>query len=573
MSLRSLLLFLVMATVGWLSGGNSGKPAIPDAQPETSRSVRPERVLPGRLGETAKRLAPIHAAGSPEDKMRATIELANSLPVSDIAAWLEGGWFNLREGMNFTLFTNILTERWQNEDPEGLILWAIEQHSDSADSLRSAWAESDPERLLALFKERRNDDEEIEMLVEIAGFHPDLALRRFQEMIDSGLAVPASELMEQLAKTSPAALEAILDSLPSGVRFDAERFLIAGKMRTSFTSELHKLWDRPDGLVLLDYILSLDDPEESDFGSFSSKLLAELANFPDSWRRSLVNSGGYFINRTSALQWLSADLEGHGFGAEEALKIRIVALDSMVYRDPEETLKRMASLNIPTDDREPLIKRAFRDAARIGTEEAQSLFALLTTDEDRETARQITAPPVSIPFGPKIEIDTPAKWLAAMEGRSEHEKRNWSLSRMWTPEDLSVLKRQFNTLPVERKLNLAPKMLDSASPLRAEATAFLIRQPWDAKQIQETYSFQQPQKASSEDLKVEIASDYIVSLAEDNPESAGQWITQLPDGQPKLWAAKHLHILWADYDPAAADRWMKSLPTTMQNQVKLLGTK
>ena len=45
---------------------------------------------------------PIRGAASPEARMRATLDLANSLPPSEFAAWLDGGFFTLREGAALT---------------------------------------------------------------------------------------------------------------------------------------------------------------------------------------------------------------------------------------------------------------------------------------------------------------------------------------------------------------------------------------------------------------------------------------------------------------------------------------
>ena len=99
MKTAAAAVFLVTAVLGW---NLAERPAVPEsAAPAPDGAVskaskRTERGsgrygTPGHVREAMKR---IREAGSTEARMRATIELAGSLPASEIGDWLDGRWFD-----------------------------------------------------------------------------------------------------------------------------------------------------------------------------------------------------------------------------------------------------------------------------------------------------------------------------------------------------------------------------------------------------------------------------------------------------------------------------------------------
>src|SRR5688572_15535271 len=106
----SLLGFSAMALAGWSLGAKrSPETAAPPAPARsetrahgTSRSARSSAAA-----EAKRKLDVIKRAGSSEERLRATYELAMNLPVSQIQAWLEGRLFDLG-GYELTLFNKIL---------------------------------------------------------------------------------------------------------------------------------------------------------------------------------------------------------------------------------------------------------------------------------------------------------------------------------------------------------------------------------------------------------------------------------------------------------------------------------
>ncbi|MEO5915269.1 MAG: hypothetical protein ABIS50_13625 [Luteolibacter sp.] len=567
------LSFIGLFVVGWSLGGNSGKSSVVEIAPPSlpPRSERHSRTRSGPAGEAAQRLDAIRAIRNPAERLRATIDLASTIPPADFAAWLDGGWFTLREGMDSVLFNSILMERWQQADPEAFIVWGTQNGSGEAYTLLASWAEHEPQRVLDLFKRHPNDHDEMRALSEIAEKNPDLALRRLQEMITAGIGPNgtsyAEELTRELAKQSPAALEAALDSLPGKIKLQAERFLIGGKMKTDYAGELRKLWDRPDGLKLMDSILRDDD-------SLRSKLADELADFPSAWRKSLVSNSADFIDGKSAEKWLKADLEGCGFTAEEQQKIHFKALVSMVSEDPEAVLRQMTGFNLPAEDQQALIRNVFNYRNKEEPEKNEALIALLGSDEDRETARKLMEPEED---SPEIPIENPTEWLekvAALDPEKDPTYKYLSMLGKWDADKLAALSTQFNSMPDSKKRVLAQAIVGNSYlsdhlAIKAEAVRYLVANPLKTTADSSITIDEDRQKLNG----IRLASQYVEEMAQTDPEGTGQWIQSLPAGDAKLWAAKNLQSLWSVYDPEAAKQWFNSLPANIRSQVQSLVSK
>ncbi|RYD49657.1 MAG: hypothetical protein EOP85_01205, partial [Verrucomicrobiaceae bacterium] len=121
-----ILGFLAMTAIGWAISQS-----IPPPSPATrdlaitgkidrkrSAGSRSERDL------AAAQVGAIRSKGSPEERLRSTIALANSIPASEFAVWTEGDRFDFREGPELSIFRMIIFERWIKEAPETLIPWA-----------------------------------------------------------------------------------------------------------------------------------------------------------------------------------------------------------------------------------------------------------------------------------------------------------------------------------------------------------------------------------------------------------------------------------------------------------------
>ena len=102
-------------------------------------------------------------------------------------------------------------------------------------------------------------------------------------------------------------------------------------------------------------------------------------------------------------------------------------------------------------------------------------------------------------------------------------------------------------------------------PLRGEVLAYLVAHRPERAVSTNSYG---PDEGPGSSQAAELATSYVVNLGKENPEKAGGWIEALPDGEAKWYAARNLQSVWSLYDPAAAERWLKSLPAATRENVK-----
>ena len=545
--------FLAMALVGWsLTGSEPPPPTAAGAAPAATRAeraARPSR-LTGPSAIAARRVAAIRAEGTPEDRLRATIDLASALPPSEFAAWLDGGWFTLRGGAELTIFTRILQERWAAEDPEGLLARSFKVKTENAPAILTSLAEKDPQRVLDFFKQQAGEDGSIRALAGIAGTHPDLALRCLREMAGTPISQNdlgiVSALLGTIARKSPATVEAALASLPPAMRTRAEMALCDQRLATSFSTEIRALWDRPDGLK----IFSRQDRDTA------SKIFDELANLPPAWRASIATNPSNVINEANAGKWLATDLTAFGFGAAQQKHIRQQALAELADKQPELAVRSMAGMELEPHQRKSIISNLI-SSARGDAEKMEAVIAMLDTDADRNAGREMATAYRDAAQEKKIE--TPAAWLAKIAGGNPEQSgyRMISMLENWDPEKISGLNSQFASMPAGEKQKVAQALLrmgqsfsSGTTPVSGTAIRYLLENP---------LALEDSQQRGNAD-PIQGAAQYAVQMAVRDPIAASEWVASLPPGEGRLWAQKNVEINWRQHDPKAAELWLKTLP-------------
>jgi hypothetical protein len=559
--------FLAMAVLGWKIAGQPQ--AVPAAQVEQPGNAAKTKERPDRSSRRGgapeavrQRMAGLRAIGSTGDRMRATIELANTLPASEIGAWLDGRWFDTGRGFDVTLFNKILKERWEREDPEGLVLWSLKNNSSQASSTLAKWAETDPQRVFSFFKEHPNRDLELQTLSVIAKKNPAMALQALKDMKPVGNSRSGmssyylTQLVQQLAETSPAALESAIDSLPASMQTTAESALIGQKLKTSFTAEIEKLWARPDGWKIFEAALNNSN-------GMGEQIFAHLANMPAAWRASIASNSYSMIGDSDPEKWAKADLEGMGFTAEQASGIHAMALTKFGYKNPEAALKLMAGMELSDNNRQNMLGNVFRNF-RGGAEKAEALLALLGSEEDKQAARSAMAQNSNASVS---KVETPDDWLEKIGTTDPFSGGTYlylSMLRQWDQQKITDLGSKFQSMPDEQKQQVALILTrnssseDKLKPLQADALRYLIANPVEPKEGQ------QNQQSRTTDQ----ASEFAVNWAKSDPAAAGDWVRSLPAGEARQWAQKNLAANWAQYDPEATEQWINSLPAEDRPPVK-----
>jgi hypothetical protein len=545
-----VLVFLITAGVGWNLFVPGSAPAV-DRSPETpdvKRAARPVRTARSIAEEAAAgRIRAIRAMADPEARMLATLALADSLDPAEFAAWMDGGWFDLRGGPELMMFSKILMDRWLQEDPEGLITWGEKNGSGAGEAVMNEWALRDPQRLLAWFRNHPNDQQEIRMLGEIASHSPELALQRMREMSDAGVGQMAMqncrELMDTLAEKCPAELEAMVDSLSPLFKIQVETALSGARMEASFSEEIRNLWDREDGWRIFSGLSSRID--------LGTQVLGELGNLPEEWRKQLAENVYQFIATPNAVQWLDADLEGAGFSEGEIRMIRFSAISNLPAKDPARVIQEMGSMETSSGERKMLLEHVFL----AGDLEVVKELVSQLPEAEQKTAVSLME---SREAGPTMKVEestTPAELLESI--CSEEGGTSFPPLENWDRAKIEALAAGFKNLPDDRKAQAAaiiianPDSRRAPGPLRGEALRYLAEHPASA-------ASKWGERFESLTAQVSV---HATDVLEEDPEQASSWVASLPAGEARSWAQMNVLKRWSQYDPDAAAVWKASLST------------
>jgi hypothetical protein len=563
--------FFAMTLVGWKMADQPQRQVTVHEEKTARAANRPERHVrkSGPSDAVRQRVAAIRAISSPDQRMRATIEFANSLPASEIGAWIDGRWFNTGGGFDLTLFNKILTERWKKEDPDGMLAWNLKNNTGRTSELLASLADSDPQKLLDFFKEHPNKDQQLQALAQIAKKNPAFALQCLRDLppgasSEDGMSGYYNrQVLAELAKSSPAALEAALATLSPSLKKQAEAILIGQKLQTSFNTEFQKLIARPDGWEILSSNLS------SGNGGLGDKIFDQLASLPAEWRSSLASNAYSAISQSNATKWWNADLEGLGFSDSDAKRLRQVALSRISRDHPDEAIKLLGTSGFDANSRQNVISNIFSNFSGNPekADKAEALIALLGSDEEKQQARNQISTGNDTEIKEKIE--KPADWLekvSALDLKKGNSYQYLSMLGEWDPDKIAELGNQFRTMPDDKKKQVAEVISGTSgysaryvsTTLQGDAIRYLVAQPPDSTEGNQ----------SRTDNTLAQASQFAVNWSKTDPTAASDWVGTLPAGDAKTWAQKNLAANWAQYDPQATQQWLKSLPAGERTAVQ-----
>ncbi len=553
-----------MLLLGWTLGGKREEAAHEEVLSRadarlTDRAARPDGKY--RTPDHAvSRVAAIRALSSRGEQMRATIALVNSLTLEELAEWIEGRWFDHGGDFNLTLFNKIAEKRWQTEDPDGYLAYQIRQGGGSAYEAMDRLAREDPERLFAYFREHPDASMELSLLQRVANDHPDLALARARELIESGVGLGDSVrhqlgyTLRTIAAKDPALVEGLLESVPTFFAREIERGIVSKGLQDSFSETMRDLWGRADGWSLF---------SGADLEGKGGKLLAEIHDLPAAWKNMIAQQPHSVIDGENAAQWLGVDFKGAGFTDKQAKDIVSRSLMYLASEDPQETLRQMDKWEISENDRNNLIQRIF---GANSVEQTRALLDSLPSDQERakaagmlearmrhETVDQVTAP------------TTPKEWMETLSGMDEASVYPLvSQLRNWNSEKIAEITAGFHDLPAETKDKLAASLLDYGNSVDPALRGEAVRHQLTSASDESGNPSDDPFRGRNPE---ERASALAVEWMKSDPGAASQWVNSLPAGDAKLWAQKNLARNWALYDPDSAKLWVSSLPGHAKTEV------
>ncbi len=547
--LIAAIAFVAAGVLGWQLAGKSTASTDSVVRPDKTRVAhRPNTGTPIWL---ADKLGQIRENHSFAQRLRLTIALANSVPDSEIFVWLRGRWFSLGDGFETQLFTRILTDRLDPMARARLHLLGKNAWQETDELL--SLAASDPEGVIALFRENPNDIAELKILAEMAKHHPALALGRFLELTAFGFPEGESHdprsVIHALVKSDPTALEAALGKL-AYLQDDAERALLAQRLETSFDDEIEKLYARSDGWRLFKMHLGSTD--------ILAKLFRDPTSLPSSWRNEIAKGKDWngAADPLIAEFWWNADLKAAGFNEDQIKGIRKKALSGIAYHSPEKALPMIETAALNPQERKDFIQNIFSRAA-LSESETTMLLEMLKSDEDWQSAIDQLARKNGYIHVPPPQVDKPDQWLADfadLEPRSNANRNYRNMLSEWKDDQLAELHRQFQTLPDGQRIKVAENLVADASVRKEKIYG-------DAIRYLAAMSGQRPEIIGT-------ATNYALKWSRYDPPAAAEWVNGLPAGETRDWVQKNLAAQWASVDPPAAESWLSSLPKAEQSKVR-----
>jgi hypothetical protein len=550
--------FGAFALAGWQARAPDQATPPPAAEPAPAKASKRGPRTAGKAAmpeDVRQRLAAIHAARTPDERLRATLALAHSLPVSEMERWYQSDWFDFHDGMDANLFYRITRTRWLAEDPEGLMTYFLRRNNDKTHEMAGRWARQDPHAALAFMEGVKNNGDLQRLASAMAGplaeADPALAtaqVLKLQKILGENQSWAVSELISALAKSSPAILESESAGWPAVLQKIAATGLTKAALQKDFVSGVTALEREPDGKKRFLEALSSN-----------SELVKEMAkhpgSLPDGWFAEAASSNPYYLVNEDPGKWLDTDLSAMGFSEEQSGRLLNYAMSYLGQKDPDRALALLDGDTLDENQRNNLLSNTLSSLATKDKARAEAWIATLTDPREIEQARQAMENASSQAEGKTPP--TPSEWLSGLAEKSDSAM--WQYARMtqaWDRDQLAAATSEFQELPADQKSLVATKLANNQSslptPLRAEAIRHLLENPVepDPEAVRNGAGTQLVRSTSA------LASTW----GREDPAAAGRWIRSLPPGDERLWAAKNLAAQWAEYEPAAARQWAAGLP-------------
>ncbi len=541
--------FLTAAALGWVAGGRDQGPAAPGAGAPPPRPGRGTRVAghaprAGMPEEVQRQLAAVRAARTPEERQRAAVQLARTLPVAQLAAWFDAEWYPFHDGIDATLFYRIARGRWLAEDPAGLMNRCLLRNSQATGEMIREWTRRDPAGALAWFEALTRPRD----VAQVAyGFYQQLALS------DPALALGRLE-----------GLRAQSAGWPSGLHRMAEQAVASALLKRDFADGLAALRGRPDGRGL--FLQAVGS------GSVSArKLLASAAELPAGWLAAAARGNPFSLVQEDAAAWLGADLGALGLDEATRRSLRSSAMLLLASREPAEALGWLDRGDLTADERNQLLGNALPALARRDPAAARQWLANLTDAAEIELATKAVEQGNTVQAMQEPKPPTPQEWVARLaaggEGTQPLGFNPGDPRQSWDSAAVAEARAAFAALDDASMAAAARRLTDDNADLgpgggmlelRADAAAFLLERPDEAPAAE---------YPGRNDLLRTVSHLATQWVAED-PAAASRWVATLPAGEERTWAMKNMARHWAEYEPAAAAAWAHGLPAAERAQVE-----
>jgi hypothetical protein len=561
-----LCVALAMGSVGGWFTAEAHRPAMPSADvppPSPRVSARQQRIREkaGVPAEVAARLAPIYAATTAAERLKATILLAQTLPVSELELWYERRWFEFKDGADSNVFYEITRERWLAEDPEGMMEVGLRKNWEVLHRMAGRWARTDPDRAIAYLEAQKDPTAgnrlRSSMIHSLAEQRPDWVLAEIGRPDNNRIHWPSAMLM--LAEQHPDKLAAAAVDWPAERRSQAEVALTTSRLKSDFNGEFGRLLGKADGAVLLAQALN-ENYELSK--QFSAGILSQIHRLPPEWLETL-SQNHWNLTREDPERWLALNYEALGGNEKAADRFRMSALSQMASKQPDKVLEYLARNGL-TEGNSSILPNALRSLEKSAPGSAAAWLDRLAGGPEQAELRAILEVEMNPqPRGPA----TASALLDSLAALKSSPNSFWNFSNSLGQSSPAVQQEVIQSLnrmdPAER-LEIARAVLpqgDSQLPLalRAVLVDAALSAPPAAEEEPGRNSRLSPSNA---------AANLGVAWVIEDPAAATRWAAQLPSGEARQWTLRNMAANWARHDVQAATGWVGSLPPADRQDVR-----
>jgi len=549
--------FLLATAAGWHFRGNGAD--APSEHQKTRLSPRHtrDRQAPRTTAipaDVAARLAPIHNAKNSADRLRATIHLASTLPVSELARWFDNNWFNPLKDADAEVFAEIARTRWLAEDPEGLLDHARLRNWNDLHALAERWARQDPDAALAYLEAAATSDQntrlKMAMLGGLATSRPDLVLAEAAAFTGPLHAHLWTDILKKLARSNPTALENA--DLPDGLALLAERALLSAALEQDLEACLTKYISDPEGVTFINSSIA-NDPSLA--GEISSRLLANIDNLTLGILSSIAGSSS-FLTKSNPRAWLAVDLSAHGLRQVDIGNFQSNALGALIRIDPEDVLRLLQEIDLDPEIAAGRTTQALTRLAQVDPAKAADWRSKLFPTATDEFALATFFAQQEGSFIPNSHA--PRDIVSAINAATASYQNSTigNFIRSIPPAVRSDLVTHLESLPSEEVADIARKIGTSSFPPALQSTLL-------------TAAIRHPDPTDSNNPPEAAAAALASSWVQDDPTAATRWAATLPAGPARRFVLQNLAAHWAPFDTPAANAWIASLPAADQADVRM----
>lgn len=558
------MVFLITAAIGFIVG----------TRKETSNDVR-ENVPP--IPEHVRQaITPVLAARSEEDRQRAAVQLARSVPVAEMADWLDGRWYPFAAGLDGWIFDRIIRQRWLEQDPAGLASQCLVRNTGDLDPIMRIWAKRDPEGVVAWLWQIKAPNELNRLAYAcfevISRQKPLLALAQVP-VIHQRLGESASPwlaaMLVNLAQDHQQAVMLEQVAWPQSLRAVVQRALNVAPATVDFSAIIERMKKEPDGLDQFVAAISSD--------RFAARVLEHAAILPKGWlaAASLSQYSVFMVMDADPKYWLGVDLSAHGLSESMVSKFLDLGMSGLINRDPEQAVRLLKRGDLRPSDRRNLLSNGFSRLARKDRQRAEVCLVELTDPKEIAMAKDSikhafvgTASEVVAP--PKLKT---REWITAFANERGLRDRQVKSALEWNTGTSAILREEFAALSDAQKDFVALRCAMFDSQLMGESRGDLSAFTWLRAEGIARYLNHPPagmQKWSFDRNRVEPSiMRFAIGWALEDPASASRWAQEdLPLGAMRTGVMKNVADYWRKYQPAAATEWLHSLPAGEREEIE-----